>query len=169
MMHRHHLIPQHAGGTDEESNLTPPISTRLHAMFHYDRWKHLGDSQDYIAYRCLLGRMSSETARLLAARIGQEKSDAYKLRYFSGPKVTNTEACSRGGKKASVALIQWQREHREEFLLQSSINGKLARDTSWSPERKAKGGIGGSGRGHTPEARERIRQAVLRRWYGDGK
>lgn len=51
---RHHLVPKHAGGGDEALNLTPPISLRLHAMFHYDRWKALGESGDYVAWRAIL-------------------------------------------------------------------------------------------------------------------
>ena len=42
MKHKHHIIPRHMGGTDEPSNLTPPISVALHAALHKDLWEHFG-------------------------------------------------------------------------------------------------------------------------------
>jgi len=68
MQHRHHIVPRHAGGTDDESNLTPPISVRLHAMFHYDRWKAIGDPNDYLAFIGLLRGISRESARRQALK-----------------------------------------------------------------------------------------------------
>lgn len=67
--HRHHIIPKHAGGTDEPENLTPPISIRLHAMFHLDRYKNVGDALDLIACRSLLGAITSEEARIATLRL----------------------------------------------------------------------------------------------------
>lgn len=59
-------MPRHDGGDNSPENLTPPISTRLHAMFHYDRWKVLGQIGDYLAWRVLIGRMSMSEAEHLA-------------------------------------------------------------------------------------------------------
>jgi hypothetical protein len=70
MLHRHHIIPKHDGGTDEEQNLTPPIPIRLHAAFHYDRWKVLGRPCDYIAWRTLMGMISVPHAKWMARNSG---------------------------------------------------------------------------------------------------
>jgi hypothetical protein len=67
-LHRHHIVPRHAGGTDERVNLTPPISIRLHAFFHVDRWRHLGDVNDLLAYQFLRGQISGVEARMSALR-----------------------------------------------------------------------------------------------------
>jgi hypothetical protein len=98
-------------------------------MFHYDRWKHVGDYEDFIAWRCLLGRMSSEEARLAAAKLGQERSEAYKNRLWTAPMETPQlqESRSRGGKMASVALVAWQRKHKDEFSEQCRSNA-IARE-----------------------------------------
>lgn len=53
--HKHHIVPRHAGGNDDSLNITPPISVRMHAMFHYDRWLALHESGDYHAWRMLMG------------------------------------------------------------------------------------------------------------------
>ena len=77
-MHRHHLVPKHMGGDDSEENLTPPISVELHAEFHRWLWIDGGRMEDYIAWKALSGRMTSEEARLAAAKAGQKKSIMYK-------------------------------------------------------------------------------------------
>lgn len=119
-LHRHHLIPKHMGGLDVESNLTPPISIEMHAEFHRLLWLDYGNKNDYIAWQALSGRVSGESARLAAAKIGQDVSVLYKegrsaighrLRMF-----TSKEDCSKGGKTASKALVRWQRENAEKFL-----------------------------------------------------
>ena len=126
--HRHHLIPKHMGGTDDEDNLTPPISIELHAEFHRLLWEDFGKYEDFIAWRCLSGRMSSEDARIAAAKIGQEKSSLYKeSRKITGEILKNSrtfESCSAGGKTASKILVKWQEENREEFLANCSKIGK---------------------------------------------
>ena len=78
ILHKHHLIPKHMGGTDDPSNLTPPISIELHAEFHRDLWECFGFKQDYIAWQALSGRITTEEARLAAAKIGQDNSKKYK-------------------------------------------------------------------------------------------
>src|SRR4051794_17925174 len=104
MKHRHHIIPKHMGGTDDEGNLTPPITISEHAEAHRELWEEHGHREDLIAWKCLSGRMTTEQARLEAARIGQEKSKRYKdSRKITGQFVkaaTNHESRSKGGKAA---------------------------------------------------------------------
>ena len=125
-MHRHHLIPKHLGGGEEEENLTPPISIALHAAFHKDLYEELGNTEDYIAWKALSGRLTSEQARLMAAKSGQEKSEKYKNRVL-GPHLAlhrTKETCSRGGKTASKSLVKWISENREEHARICAENGK---------------------------------------------
>lgn len=126
--HRHHLIPKHLGGDDSEENLTPPISIELHAEFHRQLWEDLGYVEDYIAWKCLSGRMTTEEARLTAAKSGQQKS----LKYIQSRKAlgehlktfVTTDTRSKGGKKASISLIEWQQSNHEKFKRQCAENGK---------------------------------------------
>ena len=59
MKHKHHIIPRHAGGTDDPSNLVE-LSIEEHAEAHrvlyekYDRW------QDKLAWRGLSGQIGKE-------------------------------------------------------------------------------------------------------------
>ena len=125
-MHRHHLIPKHLGGGDEEENLTPPICIALHAAFHKDLYKELGNTEDYIAWKALSGRLTSEEARLMAAKSGQDKSEKYKNRVL-GPHLAlhrTKETCSKGGKTASKSLVVWIKNNKEEHAKMCAENGK---------------------------------------------
>ncbi len=126
--HRHHLIPRHMGGSDEEDNLTPPISIEVHAAFHYQLWQDFGKKEDLIAWKCLSGRITTEEARLEAAKVGQDRSELYKeTRKALGEhlqKFVTTTSCSLGGKEASKSLVQWQKDNELVFKAQCSANGK---------------------------------------------
>lgn len=128
-MHRHHLLPKRLGGTDDEENLTPPISIELHAEFHKDLWLHYGDQRDYIAWKALSGRITGEEARLAAAKVGQRFSKKYKDAIYKNgknlAKLATKETCSAGGKKAIGKLLKWQKNNKELFLKQSAMLGKL--------------------------------------------
>ena len=129
-MHRHHLIPKHMGGGDEEENLTPPISIKLHAEFHRDLYEQFGAKEDYIAWQALSGRITSEEARLMAAKAGQERSEKYKNRKFKDhlDKVRTKEGCSRGGKAASKSLVEWIKANKETHRETCAKNGRVKRN-----------------------------------------
>jgi phosphoribosyl-AMP cyclohydrolase len=118
------------GGGDGEENLTPPISIKLHAEFHRDLYERFGAKEDYIAWQALSGRITSEEARLMAAKAGQEKSEKYKNREFKDhlDKVRTQESCSRGGKAASKSLVAWIKANKEKHRQTCSKNGKVKRN-----------------------------------------
>jgi len=54
--HIHHIEPKYLIGEDNSpDNLTPPISVVMHAELHKDLYDHFGNTEDFIAYRMLLG------------------------------------------------------------------------------------------------------------------
>lgn len=136
-MHRHHLIPKHMGGTNDPSNLTPPISVEMHAEFHRMLWLDYGHKQDYIAWQGLSGRMTSEQSRIDAAKAGRDKSALYqesrKLVAAHIKKYTTFESRSAGGKAASKSLVAWQAENREKFLQQAAANGRASTERKCIP------------------------------------
>lgn len=127
-MHRHHILPIRLGGTNDEDNLTPPISTQLHALFHKDLWEHYKDPRDYIAWKALSGRLTGEEARLAAAKVGQDQSTLYKesRKKIGAQLASNTtkESRSKGGKSASKKLVAWQKNNPEKFLEMLRMAGK---------------------------------------------
>jgi hypothetical protein len=80
MIHRHHIIPIHAGGTDEPSNIEF-ITTEEHAERHRILFESQGRWQDEIAWKCLSGQIGNDEAIRQAgikANTGKKMSDEFK-------------------------------------------------------------------------------------------
>ena len=73
--HKHHIIPRHMGGTDDPSNLIE-LTIEEHAQAHLELYEKYGNKRDWIAYRSLLGQISTAEARLEVARL--PKSEKWK-------------------------------------------------------------------------------------------
>ena len=84
--HKHHIIPRHAGGTDEPSNLVE-VSVEEHAELHLALYLEHGRWQDFYAYQ------------LLAKEVGREKA-FYEMRVIAGSKPMTEE----GKRKLSETL-----------------------------------------------------------------
>jgi hypothetical protein len=59
MKHTHHIIPRHAGGTDDPTNLVE-LTIAEHADAHRILYEEHGRWQDYVAWQGLLGLMTEE-------------------------------------------------------------------------------------------------------------
>ena len=54
--HKHHIIPRHAGGTDDPSNIVE-LTIEEHAQAHLELYEKYGSEYDLIAYRMLSGQI----------------------------------------------------------------------------------------------------------------
>jgi hypothetical protein len=59
--HTHHIVPKHAGGTDDPSNLVK-VNKAMHAFMHRLRYQETGDKWDKIAYKALEGQITHAEA-----------------------------------------------------------------------------------------------------------
>lgn len=59
MAHRHHIVPRHASGSDDPSNLVE-LSVEDHALAHKKLWEEHGRWQDKLAWQGLSGMISRE-------------------------------------------------------------------------------------------------------------
>lgn len=78
--HNHHIIPKHAGGSDDLSNLVQ-LTVEEHAQAHLDLYEEFGLIQDLWAYKGLTGQMSKEEMRIEAVKIantGRKRSEETK-------------------------------------------------------------------------------------------
>jgi hypothetical protein len=78
MSHKHHIIPKHAGGTDDPSNLVE-LSVDDHAEAHRKLYEEYGRWQDYVAWQGLAKLSPKEEL----VRIRQR--EAGKLRHLLHP------------------------------------------------------------------------------------
>jgi len=72
--HLHHILPKHAGGTDDPSNLFP-LSITQHALAHRNRAILIGDAEDWIAWKTLSGQIASEEATRIAQDLGRRRTN----------------------------------------------------------------------------------------------
>lgn len=69
-IHKHHIIPKHAGGSDDLSNLVD-LSVEAHAEAHRVLWEQNGMTADFVAWKMLSGKSSeAELARIELAKNG---------------------------------------------------------------------------------------------------
>lgn len=125
MKHKHHIIPKHAGGTDDPSNLIE-VTREEHANIHLQMYEQTGNRYDLGAYYLLTGqtdeswkimcslggsiqgKRNAESGHMLKIREGQDHSKNGKkgaeicrqlgVNSFFDPELRKI-SCSLGGKK----------------------------------------------------------------------
>tara|TARA_E500000318_G_C3501943_1_gene188737 strand:- start:84 stop:617 length:534 start_codon:yes stop_codon:yes gene_type:complete len=65
--HWHHIVPKHAGGSDDSSNLVR-LTVEEHAEAHKLLFEKHGRWQDKIAWMSLSGQIGKEEARILSVK-----------------------------------------------------------------------------------------------------
>jgi hypothetical protein len=71
MLHIHHIIPKHAGGSDEPENLIE-LTIEQHAEAHRLLFDEFGRWQDYVAWKSLAGKIGKEERlHIIASNIGK--------------------------------------------------------------------------------------------------
>lgn len=85
MKHRHHIIPRHAGGTDDESNIQL-LTIEEHAEAHRILFEEHGRWQDKVAWHFLSAMITAEEAREIAYRKGLKEYLNDEKRFAAGKK-----------------------------------------------------------------------------------
>ena len=78
--HKHNIIPKHAGGSDDPSNLIE-LTVEEHAEAHRKLYEEHGRKGDYIAWKALSGLIDTAEAQRLAAKYRDTsymKTETYK-------------------------------------------------------------------------------------------
>ena len=187
--HRHHVVPKHAGGTNDPNNLTCLLTTEEHAEHHHYRYEMLGEWQDRIAWRGLAGITSSSESRMEASRLSrigkkgracsEETKKQISLKLVGkkrSQEIRNQMSIDRRrrgrtmSKSASDDLsartignkLFLGKKHSDatKEKLSDSLRGKKR---AYFPRPSMIGNTRWVGRKHTPEAIERIRQSRKKR------
>ena len=123
--HKHHIVPRHAGGTDDPSNLIE-VSREVHAGLHYELYLKHNKKEDLCAYYMLTGDMENFRSiySSLGGRATQRIRKQFGLDCFGQGKESHAYNASAGG------LIQGKRNtesghiQRVQKLSDCSIAGK---------------------------------------------
>lgn len=145
--HKHHIIPRHAGGTDDPSNLVE-LTVEDHAIAHKVLYGLYGRWQDKIAWKALSGTIDKENIRR-EATIAFNKSREYSV------ETRAKMSASQKGKKLS-------KETRAK--MSASKKGR-----KFSEETKKKISISNTGKKHSAETKSKIGAGTLgKKWYNNG-
>lgn len=126
--HKHHILPKHAGGTDDPDNLVE-LTVEEHAEAHRLLFEEHGRAEDEIAWKALSGQISLSEASRRAHKLGSARGG------------TNTYKNNDMSSIRSAAMKKRIAEHGHAYLgidsKQRVENAKKAR-ASVSPEGQQK-------------------------------
>jgi len=163
-IHKHHIIPRHAGGSDEPSNLVE-LSIEEHAIAHKELYEKYGRWQDRVAWLSLSGIMKDEERIyeiLKNSNPGgykhttEAKEKLSKMRLGDKNPMYGKPAANRGVKRPGIGGRKkgtgWSEEEREKQIKIRSADGYY--DYTKDPARNkkisdAKKGTVGSAKGKT--------------------
>jgi hypothetical protein len=129
MKHWHHIIPKHAGGTDDESNLMQ-LTIEEHADAHRILYETFGRWQDRVAWLSLSGIMLDEE------RIYEIISNANKGNP-SGYRHSNETKAKLSAIKVGELNPQFGKPAANRGVKRPGIGGRK-RGTKWSEEERKK-------------------------------
>ena len=105
--HKHHIIPRHAGGTDDPSNIVE-LTIRQHALAHKKLYKEHGRWQDKVAWLSLSKQITGAEATRLAQSYANKNKTPSQI-----------QACINNFKGVNIG-----RKHSKEWRLKQSISNK---------------------------------------------
>ena len=85
VLHKHHIIPRHAGGTDDPLNLVV-LTIEEHAEAHRKLYEEYNRQEDYLAWKGLTGSIGKDV--LILAKCSLNSSRPGELNTFFGKKHT---------------------------------------------------------------------------------
>jgi hypothetical protein len=83
MKHWHHIVPKHAGGTDDPSNLVH-LTVEEHSEAHRKLYEQYGRWQDKIAWQTLSGQIDIQEARHEMMKVNNPMHNPDVLKKMSG-------------------------------------------------------------------------------------
>ncbi len=150
MKHRHHIIPRHAGGTDDPSNLVL-LTLEEHIAAHKALFEEHGRWQDRVAYQAMSGMIGREEA-ILQTQIeggrtaGKARPNADARRKIGEAQIGNQKAKGHIHTEAELAKMRQPRKNG---------NGHIG--LKHSAETKAKMSASAKGRTFSDETRAKLR------------
>lgn len=159
MLHKHHIIPKHMGGTDDPSNLIE-ITVEEHAEAHRILYEKHGNWQDYLAWQGLTKRISCEEVAREASRLA---NTGKKLSEETRRKISE----AKRGKKQSPKHVENNRKAQAGKKLTAEHKEKIAealKDRTLSEEHKKNVGAKMKGRIMDENWRRKMSESARRRY-----
>ena len=119
--HTHHIVPKHAGGTDDPSNLVK-VNKAMHAFMHRLRYQETGDYFDCCAANLLSGNWTVEQARVKALKHGQLLSEKFLPAALNNIQNYNSRPFEERSANAKAANVKQSKEGKAKG---GRIGGKM--------------------------------------------
>ena len=121
MKHKHHIIPRHAGGTDDPSNLVE-LTIEEHAEAHRILYEKYGKTEDKVAWQALAGLIPKEHIMRDLHQVGRKKADKSIMEKYgvSNPgqlphnKLANSERMKKLHASGDIPFIKFH--NRPDYL-----------------------------------------------------
>ena len=143
--HKHHIIPKHAGGSNDKSNIIE-LTVEQHSEAHRILYEKYGRWQDKIAWKALSGQITSDEARRQATiktwsgrkhtdeAIQNIKDGIKKSTYVRKPHTQSTK------KRISEALIGHSVSDESRLKMSNSQIGRIVSEKTREKISKANKG-----------------------------
>ena len=125
MKHKHHIIPKHMGGTDDESNLVE-LTIEEHAEAHRKLYEEHGKLEDYLAWKGLSGQIGKSEILLEIYKQNGKNSGKKNL----GKRAWNkglTKEDPRVSKYTEKLKVPKTEEHKAAMKRQKSNSSNMGR------------------------------------------
>jgi len=163
---RHHIIPRHAGGTDDESNFTY-LTHREHIAAHWLLWKIHGRDGDKAAWRVMKNMPywptrtgkphTDETKKKMSeSAMGRKATDETKKKMSAAQKLRKPPSEETRRKQAETQRGQKRKPLSEEHKRKI---GESCKNPSVETRRKI--GEAGKGTKRTDATKKKMREAQL--------
>lgn len=145
IFHKHHIIPKHAGGTNDPSNLIY-LTVEEHAEAHKKLWEEHGRWQDELAWKGLSGQIGKEEIILktLQRNLGKTFSEETrsKMRESSKGKNKNKIPWNKGKvgfvKHTQETLDKISRSSKQRIVSEETKKKSATTKNTTGKKRKSK-------------------------------
>lgn len=153
--HKHHIVPKHMGGSDDETNLVE-LSVEEHAEAHRLLYEQYGKIQDKLAWQGLAGIISNQ--ELIYTLLSESKKGEKNPQWGKAAPNRGIKRPGIGGRKKGTKWSDLERSTKEQMHRSREHREKMSK--VWNdPERNKK--IGQAHKG-------KIGAASGKRWYNNG-
>ena len=151
--HRHHIVPRHAGGTDDESNLVD-LTIQEHAEAHRVLWMKFGRKEDWLAWKGLSGQIGREEILSTIYRENGKRLGAARAEQLRGQPAYNRGVAMSEQQKQKLRKPKTE-EHKAALRKPKSRTARMGRYER-TDEIRAKVAAKLTGRTRTAESRAKM-------------
>lgn len=120
-LHRHHILPVHSGGTDDEENLTY-LTPREHVIAHFLLWKIHNNPNDLRSMKMLGAKLTVQQRRIIGEYCRDNSIGIFSTEYKSNKQLQITRCKNSAKTQKQLKVGTFSEEGRKRL---ASSGGKI--------------------------------------------